>query len=306
MSSEKQFHEIDGESIYDVGFPYKELGIIFNNKPFINRNVIIHGIGSKRKILERLMEDQLSNIHCTYVDGKSIRFDSRVLLDQIVYEFKIDINYTKNDFIAYTMMIIEELEKVKNLNLAIIIDNCDRANLIENTIFQDCLALLTSKKNIFFIGTCMRPFFPAPGSDAYEKLNCYFYQYSTFMFTESDDEKDDLMEDNVQNHNVESIEAVFECLTRNAQKVFVLLLKEFVKNNYKDIFLEDVYEVTRNAFLVNSYQVLQDMMVEFIDHGHIEQRPGATNMRLSLKIKKQIVNEFLESKGLSLEGSDEE
>uniref|UniRef100_A0A0N5B8Z1 Origin recognition complex subunit 2 n=1 Tax=Strongyloides papillosus TaxID=174720 RepID=A0A0N5B8Z1_STREA len=309
MAPERQFHETDEVLCYDKNFPYAELGVIFNTGSCIYRNVVIYGIGDKKEILENLQRDQLSGMPSIYFEGNSIRFGARQLLDAVNEECDLGITYTKNDLTKYAEMIKEELENTeKNFSLALLINNCDYEELIYDTTLQECLTTICSTKKIFFIGTCTHPLFPSPGSNAREELRCYFLKFSTFKYLECEDGDDDDMDvdgDEVT-HKTQSIKVVYDSLTPNTKKLFTLMMQLFVKNNFKSIFSDDLFSQARDEFLVNSVTVMQEMMTEFLDHEIVNRHhDSAGKVKFILKIKKNVLIDFMESEGLELEEEED-
>ncbi|CEF62772.1 Origin recognition complex, subunit 2 family-containing protein [Strongyloides ratti] len=311
MAPELQYREVNEKLFYNTNFPYKEISVILNTGPSIFRNIVIYGIGDKSEILENLRDNYLSKIKTIFFEANSIRFRTRMFLDAINEECKLNIIFSKNDFLQYANMIKDEIDKrPKTFSLALLINNCDNDELIYDTAFHDCLKIICSKKKVFFIATCTYPLFPPPGSSAREDLRCYFLKFSTFNLSVNYNNKDDAMDlddDDEVTHKVESIKVVYDSLTSNTKKLFVLMMQQFIKNNFKSIFSDDVFLSAKDRFWVNSVSQMQEMITEFLDHKFIEKCHDLSGkIKYSLRIKRTVLNDFMESEGIELEDEDDD
>lgn len=95
-----------------------------------------------------------------------------------------------------------------------------------------------------------------------------------------------------------SLRSVFLSLTSNARGIYLLLVKNQLKNesniNYQGMTFKDLYTGCREAFLVSSDIALRAQLTEFLDHKLAKMKrnvDGAEN--ITIPIKNTLLEKFL-------------
>lgn len=101
-----------------------------------------------------------------------------------------------------------------------------------------------------------------------------------------------------QSINLSSVQHVYESLNSNAQKIFLLLLKQYVNYSKQQasIPFSELYLTCREEFLVNSEITLRAQLSEFKDHSLLNIRKGPDGSEaITLGIDKSIASKFIDS-----------
>lgn len=111
---------------------------------------------------------------------------------------------------------------------------------------------------------------------------------------------------------VNAVLSIYNSLTKNAQKIFELIIKNhlnLIKNpqpgNYLEdnlnlpvgIDLDELYSLSKKAFLVNNLNTLKNQLIEFKDHKLIFSDFHRKSERIILKIELATIEEFKDAVG---------
>ena len=92
-----------------------------------------------------------------------------------------------------------------------------------------------------------------------------------------------------------SVKHVYDSLTSNAQKIFLLILNHFVDKNESNngFAFSDCYTLCREEFLVNSEMTLRAKISEFEDHKLLKLKKGADGGQvITVCIDKSVAQKF--------------
>lgn len=95
-----------------------------------------------------------------------------------------------------------------------------------------------------------------------------------------------------------SMKSVFQSLTSNARKIYILVVKNQLKNtgnsNYQGISFKELYGACREEFLVSSDVALRAQLTEFLDHKLAKLKrtiDGTEN--ITIPLKNSLLEQFL-------------
>jgi origin recognition complex subunit 2 len=99
-----------------------------------------------------------------------------------------------------------------------------------------------------------------------------------------------------QSLTLSSIQHVYDSLTTNAQKIFVLILNNFIRNEETNsgFAFSDCYTLCREEFLVNSETTLRAQISEFKDHKLLKLKKGVDGSEvIDVCIEKSVAQKFI-------------
>lgn len=97
--------------------------------------------------------------------------------------------------------------------------------------------------------------------------------------------------------NFNSIQHVYESLNKNAQKIFLIILKQYCTTEKKSsILFTELYMTCREEFLVNSEITLKAQLSEFKDHNLLKIKKSIDgNETIILCIERLVAKKFVDS-----------
>lgn len=131
--------------------------------------------------------------------------------------------------------------------------------------------------------------------------NFIWFDVTTFLpYTEETSFENSFMVQNSGTLELSSMKSVFQSLTTNARKIFILVVKNQLKNtgnsNYQGISFKELYSASREEFLVSSDVALRAQLTEFLDHKLAKLKrtiDGTENITIPLRnsLLEQFLNE---------------
>lgn len=277
-------------------------------------NILMHGVGSKRNLLEDFYKQVLSNSCHLVINGFFPGLTVKQILTQLTSEvfghsgtFKTDIehaHYIKKALEAKKEEVKGSKLKLKDAcqEIFFVIHNIDGPSLRgENS--QTCLSILAQSPSIHILASMDH--INAPLIWDQKKL-CHFnwswYDTTTYQnYVEEGSYENSIL---VQQSgslalHMNSLMNVMRCLTPNARGVFKLLAKYQLESDgtgtYLGMSFGDCYMKCRQAFLVNSDLTLRTQLTEFLDHKLVKSRKGPDGVEyLIIPVDTGTLHQFME------------
>lgn len=263
-------------------------------------NVILHGIGSKRNLLQTFHQECLAKQHVLVINGFFPSITIKDILDSIAGDIMEMTSYgsTPHEIVS---AIEEEMKgPLKAIHIFLIVHNIDGA-MLRNDKSQTILSRLAAIKNIHLISSVDHINTPLLWNNT--KLSNYNFKWfdvtSYLPYVDETAYDNSLMITNSGQLELSSLRSVFQSLTNNARGIYLLLVKYQLKNgsnavNYQGMAFKDLYTSCREAFLVSSDIALRAQLTEFLDHKLAKMKrsvDGAEN--ITLPIKNSLLEKFL-------------
>jgi len=227
-------------------------------------NILLHGVGSKKKLIQNFCEKYLNNSHYIELLGYHHDLNAKNLVKSILCDV-LELNETFKTFDDQITAINQNLQSP----LYLIINNID-GNCLRDSSVQLCLSELASNKNIHIIATV-------------DHINSSLLwdntQYGSFKWIHFEtnslvsyyDEiafENSLMLNHTGNVQLSSMIHILKSLTQNAKNIFLTMV-EYVLNKEnikKNITFTKLYHECREKFYVSNELTLRAQLTEFIDH----------------------------------------
>lgn len=262
-------------------------------------NILLHGLGSKRTLLEDFRKTMLSDLSHVVVNGYFPSLTVKHILNAVTDEILEKEGSFKGplDQVDY---IKSEFESNEYRDFYLVINNIDGIMLrAEKT--QNILSLLSQIRGFHIIasidhinasliwdqGKCSR-------------FNWLWYDVTTYLpYTDETSYENSLLVQQTGSLALSSMTHVMKSLTPNAKNIFVLLAKHQLENKdnstYLGMSIQDLYQRCREGFLVNSDLTLRAQLVEFKDHKLIKSKKSYDGIEhLMIPIDNATLTEFLE------------
>ncbi|RWS12953.1 origin recognition complex subunit 2-like isoform X2 [Dinothrombium tinctorium] len=252
-------------------------------------NVILYGFGSKKAILDKFREEWLMDEHHLIIFG----YFTELNLKQIIGCLKEALNFEKSD----ESSILQSASEMKN-DLYLVIHSMDFLFSTNKKIKSFIRQLMVASNNKIHILASVDHIHSGLLWSSHEshQLNWIWYETHTFLpFKLERGYCSSILSSNLnsmlsQYLTLSSIEHVYDSLTPNAKKIFILIAKYYLKNvnasvadnvemnddeceemvipdpNFDGLAFSTLYRQCREEFLVNSEITLRTQLTEFKDH----------------------------------------
>ncbi|CRL05976.1 CLUMA_CG019072, isoform A [Clunio marinus] len=233
--------------------------------------VILHGLGSKRNLLQSFHKEKLANEHVVVINGFFPSLTIKDILDAIWVDILENSGGSGGSSHDIVYQIEEQMESIPALNIFVIVHNID-GSMLRNDKAQSVLSRLASIRNIHMIVSIDHINAPLLWNNT--KLGNYnfvWFDVTSFLpYTEETAFENSLMVQNSGTLELSSMKSVFQSLTTNARGIYIILVKYQLKNsgnlNYQGMSFKELYKTCREAFLVSSDVALRAQLTEFLDH----------------------------------------
>nr|CAG4645719.1 EOG090X0AVI [Lynceus sp. MCZ IZ 141354] len=259
-------------------------------------NVLLYGLGSKKELIEKFHLQFLSEEDVIVVNGFFPSLTIKEILNSITDGILGATNVTFPSVCEHVDYI---KRKLKN-DLYLIIHNIDGPALSHSGKEQDVLSSLAAIKCIHVISSIDH--INAPLMWDHIKQNRFKWVYidaTTFApYIEETSYENSLLVSQSQRLAVSSLVHVFASLNPNAKGIFLLIakrqLEEKDNSSYIGIPFHELYQLCREAFLVNSDLTLRAQLTEFKDHKLIRTRraPDGTETLL-IVLERNVMESFV-------------
>lgn len=236
-------------------------------------NVLLHGVGSKKQLLEKFCAAHLKNHYYLSILGYHHDFNIKALFKSIIS----DVLELQEKFKT-----IEEQINAINLHLReplyLVIHNID-GNCLRDSSVQNCLAELAASPNIHIIATVDHINSPMLWDQTqYTMFKWIHFELHTLMaYNDEIMFENSLMLGQAGNVQLSSLIHVLKSLTPNAKNIFYIMAQHVLNpdNTKKNIAFTKLYHECREKFYVSNELTLRAQLTEFIDHKLIKLRAEA-------------------------------
>uniref|UniRef100_A0AAG5DMJ9 Origin recognition complex subunit 2 n=1 Tax=Anopheles atroparvus TaxID=41427 RepID=A0AAG5DMJ9_ANOAO len=251
---------------YEQEFP---LWLVILHQGF---NVMLHGMGSKRVLLDSFHRKHLFKNDVVILQGFFPELSVKDVLDAIANDILHLTLATANTHEAIDT-IERKLRRSPDKHLFLLVHNLD-GEPMRNERMQMVLCRLATIPNVHIVATIDSISAPLMWDTSQLSLYNFSWRNVTTLLpyaTETAFETS-LLVKNSGSLTFSSMCNVFASLTSNARGIFMAIVRHQLANggpnnpNYNGMLLKDLYRISREAFLVSNDVALRAHLTEFIDH----------------------------------------
>ncbi len=272
-------------------------------------NLLMHGLGSKRKALLDFRDKYLSQCNCLTVDG----FGPNVSMKEILSTLTLNISNHRATFKNLSehanflcKCLASQSEGGEDPEIFMIIHNID-GPMLRSDSAQTALSILAECPYIHIIASVDHIHSPLLWDQRkWGRFNWAWQEIATFETYEGETEAIGSVSGKQSDSiSLASLKSVMQGLTSNACGIFKILVRyqlehEEESGSYLGMLFADCYTRCRNEFLVNSNLTFKMYLVEFTDHKLVKYRHGPEGGEyLYVPIDKHKLTLFLEGQGQS-------
>ncbi|XP_063401103.1 origin recognition complex subunit 2-like [Mytilus trossulus] len=295
-------HKIPSSHSKECTQMYTEHRSLFNQWMYQmcnNFNILLHGLGSKRTLLEDFRKTMLSELSHVVVNGYFPSLTVKHILNSITDEI-LEKEVSFKGPLDQVDYIKSEFESKDYRDFYLVMNNID-GMMLRGEKTQNILSLLSQIRGFHVIasidhinasliwdqGKCSR-------------FNWLWFDVTTYLpYTDETSYENSLLVQQSGSLALSSMTHVMKSLTPNAKNIFILLTKHQLENKdnstYIGMSIQDLYQRCREGFLVNSDLTLRAQLVEFKDHKLIKSKKSYDGIEhLMIPIDNATLTEFLE------------
>ncbi|XP_028393596.1 origin recognition complex subunit 2-like [Dendronephthya gigantea] len=262
-------------------------------------NLLLHGLGSKRSVIDSFRSTMLSKSVQLVVNGFFPSITVKNILNTITNDI-INHDGTFKSIIEQCNFIKDYYNENDSEKIYLIIHNIDGTMLRSNST-QTILSSLAQCSSIHLIASIDHIHAPLIWDQTQMgRFSWLWYDVTTFEpYTEETSYENSLLVQQSGSLALSSLIHVFRSLTPNAKEVFILIanyqLEYSKESNYAGMSFHDCYTKCRGAFLVNSDATLSAQLTEFRDHKLIRSKKGTDGVEyLLIPLDDNILKQFVE------------
>ncbi|XP_037087020.1 origin recognition complex subunit 2-like [Pollicipes pollicipes] len=261
-------------------------------------NVLLHGLGSKRAVLERLRLTQLQHRLHVVVNGFHPSVTPRQLL-QTLLEDVLEVAAPPGRPEAQAEAVLRRFSGSGDARLFLLVNSMD-GPMMRGERMQQLLARLAQAPRVHLVASVDH--INAPLIWDQHKLaqfNFLWFDATTLLpYTEETSYENSLLVRQTADLALSSLRHVFKSLTPNARGIFILLAKHQLENaddrTFEGLPLSELYRRCREQFLVSSQVALRAQLTEFRDHKLIRSRATHDGVeQLTVPLEAPLIAEFL-------------
>ncbi|MFH4976381.1 hypothetical protein AB6A40_003090 [Gnathostoma spinigerum] len=272
-------------------------------------NVMLYGVGSKRRLLDDFCKEILCDYSYIVVDGFQPSVNARTILQSLESRFALKTHKKCRSIVEWASLLSDSLFK-HNQDVVLVLNNIDGIGLREK-IQQQALAELAKGRNIFIIASIDHVnatlLWNQPMLNAFRFIwvNADTMLTYSVELLASDSKLLGLSAKTAgTTHSVTSIDVVWQSLTTNSRMILYKLAKLFYSTRQPIEFFQ-LFRCVRDDFLVSSDIALRQQLIEFHDHRLInKERLQDGNEYIRMTVDEKVMRAFLQEKNMLL--SDEE
>ncbi|CAL2032979.1 CBN-ORC-2 protein [Caenorhabditis brenneri] len=271
-------------------------------------NILLHGVGSKREILDKL-EKELKEYTYMRIDARKEGVNIKALLNSINENMRLNRSQKRGESTANWAMSIRK--QLAGQQIILMIDNIESPDWRND---QEALCeLLENKDTVKLIATV---------DHIYSTFIWNSRQLSTLSFVHITVNTfkiplDELLtgesrllgldaRSNQSTHTLSSLDAFWKSLAVNSQKLFRLFFQKYFETK-KPVKFWDLFNAAKDDFIASTDAALRTQLVEFKDHRVLRWTRGDDgNDQLSGMVELKLITEFLESKNMPLDEKKDE
>jgi len=255
-------------------------------------NIILHGVGSKRQLLEDYRKHSLIGEASLVINGLSCS------TQQLLLTFNEILQQKKGGFksqMEHCQSVCQSLTKGDGpVRLFIIVHNIEG---LRSDTGQQFLALLAKCPNVHMLASvdhvnCALMW----DHNLLSQFNWLWYDCTTFASYHDDVSTEAALKSQEDpSHTLESVTNVINTLTINAQKIFELIARQQLDQSKSNMAVQQCYRLCRERFLVSSEQALSAQLSEFKDHRLVTMsRTKDGSQELHITLNNDLLKQFLE------------
>ncbi|XP_077295270.1 origin recognition complex subunit 2 [Arctopsyche grandis] len=233
-------------------------------------NILLYGVGSKEKLIQEFQIKKLSTHPCIVINGFFPSLTLKDILESIAIDL-LGLNSIPANIYEAVDLIRNEILEYSDENFFLLIHNLDGA-LLRNQKAQHVVSKLAKIKNVHLIASIDH--INAPLFWDHAKLSDYNFSWwdttTLLPYRQETSYENSLLVHKSGALALSSLKNVFNSLTTNAKGIFMLIVKNQLKNlktsHYQGIPFKDLYWTARESFLVSSDLALRAQLTEFLDH----------------------------------------
>ncbi|KAI0980634.1 hypothetical protein GJ496_001283 [Pomphorhynchus laevis] len=263
-------------------------------------NIILYGVGSKRNILDNFRTKELTSKFHIVVEGYYHRMSMINLLDTIA-----DLMFNKDTSDVAKMRPIDYIKLFEENHpddIFLLIHNID-GPVLQLAHNQAILIKLAKIKGLHILATSDHINISTMWTiDQVEVLKWLWYNVSTWR---SYTIETAFLQSNQRGshrgkHSCEYIQQVLVSVTNRSQKVFQILLNEYLscidsKRVYRGIELSLLFDTVRRLFLASTEQTLREYLTEFKDHGLLTIKDNTVTLTIDKETAKVLDTQLKQS-----------
>jgi len=298
LLSNMQISKEHQEAIRDLNEDYKtyfERWMILFDEGF---TVLLHGLGSKKNLLQAFHKEKLANQHVIAINGYFPSLTIKDILDSIARDI-LEMSFSSVNHHEMVNAIESEMKAIPALNLFVIVHNID-GPMLRNDKAQSTLSHLSTIRNLHMIASIDHINAPLLWNNTkLSNFNFSWWDVTTMLpYMDETAYENSLLIQNSGALELSSMKSVFQSLTSNARGIYIAVVKYQLKNgrssNYQGISFKELYSLCREAFLVSSDVALRAQLTEFLDHKLAKMKrtiEGTEN--ITIPIKNSLLEQFL-------------
>ncbi|EFO27051.1 origin recognition complex subunit 2 family protein [Loa loa] len=272
-------------------------------------NLIIFGLGSKRKLVQSFCEKQLQDYTYIVVDGFQPTVNSHIIFQCLEKNLSLKVVIMSKNQLEYANAVGRAIDN-RNEDVVLVLHNIDGPGL-RTTLEQWALAEFAKAKHTHIIATVDHVnksllwtqkllnafnflFINVNTMQAYKAE--VFAGYSKLLGLNP--------KGSGYTHTFASLDVVWMSLTNNSRSLLQLITNHYYRKKKAVEFFE-LFRLARNDFLVSTDAVLRQHLNEYNDHHLIvRKRHSDGNEYISMAVEERIMVEFMKEKGMLLNDDD--
>ncbi|XP_046741225.1 origin recognition complex subunit 2 [Diprion similis] len=261
-------------------------------------SLLLHGLGSKRILMNDFHTETLSDHPTLVVNGFFPSLTLKEILDGIITDLLgLQSPTNPNECLSLIESILKENPEDR---LYLLVHNIDGVMLRSNKA-QDTLSILASISNLSLIASVDHINTPLIWDNVkHSRYNFCWWDVTTMLPYDAETSfESSIMVQRSGALALSSLLNVFLSLTSNARAIYVLLIKHQLEHatsdTYPGMLFKDLYSSAREAFLVSSDTALRAQLTEFIDHKLVRSKRNYDGAEyLSIPLDNALLKQFLD------------
>ncbi|KAM3719812.1 Origin recognition complex subunit [Dirofilaria immitis] len=272
-------------------------------------NLIIFGLGSKRKLLQNFCEKKLQDYTYIVVDGFQPAINSHIIFQCLEKNLSLQVVVMSKNQLEYASAIGRAIDKKKE-DVVLVLHNIDGPGL-RTTLEQWALAEFAKAKHTHIIATVDH--INKSLLWAQKLLNAFNFlfinvntmqAYKTEVYAGYSKLLGLNLKDSRYMHTQASLDVVWMSLTNNSRSLLHLISNYYYRKK-KPVEFFELYRLARDEFLVSTDTALRQHLNEYSDHRLITRKHHSDgNEYISMIVEKKTMVDFMKEKGMLLDDDD--
>lgn len=272
-------------------------------------NLVIFGLGSKRKLVQNFCDKQLQDYTYIVVDGFQPAVNSHIIFQCLEKNLSLKVVVTTKNQLEYANAIGRAIDN-RNEDVVLVLHNIDGPGL-RATLEQRALAEFAKAKHTHIIATVDHVNKSLLWTQKLlNAFNFLFINVNTMQAykTEVFAGYSKLLGLNPKGsgymHTFASLDVVWMSLTNNSRSLLQLITSYYYRKK-KPVEFFELFHLARDEFLVSTDAALRQHLNEYNDHRLIlRKRHSDGNEYISIAVEERTMMEFMKEKGMILDDDD--